>query len=115
MGPLLFNIFLADLFLTFSNKEIANYADDTTPYAVSGNIDDLIASLKKSNDLLQWFDDIFVKSNPEKYHLLLSSCGKIKMEKVDFEIDKNTFFNKCLTAHDQLWAIIEAVVSLTRC
>ena len=37
------------------------------------------------------------------------------MEKVDFEIDKNTFFNKCLTAHDQLWAIIEAAVSLTRC
>ena len=60
MGPFLFNIFLADLFLTFSNKEIANYADDTTPYAVSGNIDDLIASLKKSNDLLKWFDDIFV-------------------------------------------------------
>ena len=61
MGPLLFNIFLADLFLTFSNKEIANYADDTTSYAASGNIDDLIASLKKSNDLLKWFDDIFVK------------------------------------------------------
>ena len=29
--------------------EIANYADDTTLYAVSDNIDDLISSLEKSS------------------------------------------------------------------
>ena len=29
LGPLLFNIFLADLYFTINNKEIANYADDT--------------------------------------------------------------------------------------
>ena len=45
LGPLLFNIILADLFFTLNNTEIANYADDTTPYAVSDNIDGLISSL----------------------------------------------------------------------
>ena len=48
LGPLLFNIILADLFFTL-NTEIANYADDTTPYAVSDNIDYLISSLEKSS------------------------------------------------------------------
>ena len=32
LGALLFNIFLADLFFTLNNIEIANYADDTTIY-----------------------------------------------------------------------------------
>ena len=31
----LLNIFLADLFFAWSNAEISNYTDDTTPYAVS--------------------------------------------------------------------------------
>ena len=61
VGALLFNIFLADLFFTLNNKEIANYADDTTPCAVSNNIDDLISCLENSSkDLLKWFDDNFM-------------------------------------------------------
>ena len=67
MDPLLFNIFLADSFFTLNDRGIANYADDTTPHAVSGNIYDLIASLEKSSiDLLKCFDDNLVKSNPDK-------------------------------------------------
>lgn len=48
LGPLLFNIFMADLLFTLNNIEIANYANGTTPYFVSDNIDDLIISLEKS-------------------------------------------------------------------
>ena len=82
-------MFLADLFFTLNNTEITIYADDTTPYAVSDNIDDLISSLKKSSkDLLKWFDDNLAKSNPDKCHLLISSCEKIKIEIGDFEIRK---------------------------
>ena len=32
LGPLLFNIFICDLFLITDNFEMANYADDTLPY-----------------------------------------------------------------------------------
>ena len=31
-GPLFFNIFIADLFLTVPEIDIASYADDNTPY-----------------------------------------------------------------------------------
>ena len=86
LGPLFFNIFLTDLFFTLNNTEIANYADGTMPYPVSYNIDDLISYLAKSSkDLLKWFDDKLMKSNPDKCFLLVSSCEKIKMEIGDFD------------------------------
>ena len=37
LGPLLFNIFLCNLFLEHENSCYANYADDTTPY-IAANI-----------------------------------------------------------------------------
>ena len=89
--PLLFNIFLADLFFTLNNTEIINYADDTMPYPISDNMDGLLTSLEKpSKDLLKCFDDNFIKSNPDKCHLLVSSCKKIKMEVGDFDIENST-------------------------
>ena len=44
LGPLLFNIFLADFFFTLNNTDFAKYADDSMPYAVCNNTDDLISS-----------------------------------------------------------------------
>ena len=32
LGPLLFNIYLCDLFMFTDNTDIASYADDATPY-----------------------------------------------------------------------------------
>ena len=47
LGPLLFNIFLADLIIIVDSMDIANYADDDTPYATANDIDSLIrVSLK---------------------------------------------------------------------
>ena len=34
LGPLLFNIFVADLFFIVNSMDIANYADGNTPYAI---------------------------------------------------------------------------------
>ena len=37
--PLLFNIFMADLFFIISNIDIASYTDDNTLYIAADNID----------------------------------------------------------------------------
>ena len=50
--PLLFNIFLADLFFIISNIDIASYADDNTPYIAIDNIDDFIKSLEEASAAL---------------------------------------------------------------
>ena len=42
LGPLLLNIFLADLFFIVDDIEIASYADDSTPYVISKDIEEVI-------------------------------------------------------------------------
>ena len=51
-GPLLFNIFLADLFFIGTSTDIANYADDNMPYTTPNDIDSLIASLEEASKSL---------------------------------------------------------------
>ena len=87
MGPLLFNIFLADLFFILNYIDTANYADDNTPYAIADNIDDLIKSLEEaSTALFQWFDSNLIKSNPDKCHLLISSKN-VNVHVCEYEIE----------------------------
>ena len=56
LEPLLFNIFLADLFLIHSDIDIANFADDNTPYLSAKNVEDVIESLERASvSLFRWF------------------------------------------------------------
>ena len=52
LGPLLFNIFLCDLFLIMENIDIASYADDNTPYTTGNSIEEVI---QKSETLQKCF------------------------------------------------------------
>ena len=73
LGPLLFNIFVSDLFSVLSDVEFASYADDNTPYVVKNNIRSVIKSLEKTRvELFEWFSDKQMKANPEKCHFITS-------------------------------------------
>ena len=43
LGPLLFNIFMNDVFFFLNKSNITNFADDTTPYVIE---DDIMEMLK---------------------------------------------------------------------
>ena len=63
LRPMPFNVFLADLFFTVNDINIASYADDNTPYIIADNMDYLITSLEQaSNDLFEWFKNNLLKS-----------------------------------------------------
>ena len=47
LGPLLFNIYMCDLFLCDCESNIINYADDTTLYACEPNMNLVLSKLKK--------------------------------------------------------------------
>ena len=62
LGPIFFNISIADLFFNVFSMDIANYADDNTPYATANDIDSLIASLEEASEsLFTWFDNNLMK------------------------------------------------------
>ena len=71
LGPLLLNIYINDLFLFSGAFNIANYADDSSPYTFSGSIDDVIQKLvSHSRTLIKWYENNYLKPNPDKWHLL---------------------------------------------
>ena len=47
LGPLLFNIFLCDLFFIIDDIDFASYADDNTPYTIGNDMEDVIFKLQK--------------------------------------------------------------------
>ena len=60
---------------------IANYADDNTPYATPSDMDSLIASLEEaSKSLFTWFGNSLMKSDADKCHQLVSSNEKVTIK-----------------------------------
>ena len=70
--------------------DIANFADDNTPFTLANNIFDLIDSLEKaSSSLFKWFKDNLFKGNPDKCHLLVSTNEKTKIKIGEFSIENS--------------------------
>ena len=46
LGPLLFNIFLNNIFLFLKNANLGNYADDSTLYVCNKNLETVISNLR---------------------------------------------------------------------
>ena len=64
LGPLLFNIYINDIFYFTEVTTITNFADDNTLYICDKSIDLVISKLEKdSNNLGQWFKANYFKSN----------------------------------------------------
>ena len=94
LGPLLFNIYISDIFFDINECDIASYADDNTPYNFDFNLDNVISNLEKStNSLLNWFRENHMKANADKCHLLVSSDESCTAKIEDFNI-KNSIEEK---------------------
>ena len=64
LGPLLFSMFLCDLFLFISNSNIASYTNDNTAHCTGQNIRGNWLPWKHS-----WIKNNSIKPNPDKYLL----------------------------------------------
>ena len=88
LGPLLFNIFICDMFYTITGIDFASFADDNSPHVSGQNINEVIELLEEvSQNLSHWFQNNQMKANLDKYHLLLStnetkhlSIGNIRIQ-----------------------------------
>ena len=71
LGPILFNIFLNDIFCFIHNSELYNYADDNTLSYADTDINKLIKTLEEeSKILINWFYINKMKANPEKFQAI---------------------------------------------
>ena len=58
---------LVDLLLIHSDIDIANFADDNTPYLSAKNVEDAIESLEQASvSLFRWFENSILKGNADK-------------------------------------------------
>ena len=72
LGPLLFNIFINDIFFFLHETKIANYADDNSTYAIEKDIMKLLTILETETfSVLNWFRINEMKPNPDKCHLIV--------------------------------------------
>ena len=64
LGPLLFNIYINELFNLTELTDVCNYADDITFHTCDSNLDDLIRRLEHESILaIQWFESNYMKLN----------------------------------------------------
>ena len=71
LGPLLFNIFVNDLFCVIENANLYNYADDNTLSVSHSSIEMVIDMLiKDTKNTMKWFLDNYMQANPEKFQVM---------------------------------------------
>ena len=64
LGPILFNLFLNDLFYISKETDICNYADDNTPYTSDISLDTLMNKLEcATNNAMEWFKNNGMQPN----------------------------------------------------
>ena len=81
LGPLLFNIYICDLFYFLENMNIASYADDNTPYSANETPDMVIKDLENSSSILfKWFDINCMKANSGRSRLLSSHRHELNLK-----------------------------------
>ena len=71
LGPLLFNIYINDLFFQLMKTHPCNFADDTTLSVCGMKIEDLIYDLEDDTlSAIAWYENNFMQLNQSKCHLL---------------------------------------------
>ena len=76
LGPILFNIFINDLFLWIEEASLHNFVDDNTLSAFAKSIRELITILEKDSEIaIKWFSDNGMSVNPDKFHGLIINRG----------------------------------------
>ena len=88
LGPLLFNIYINDIFFLVK-FEMMNFVDDNSLYNTNLSISKVIKNVEKQTiSLIEWYNSNYLKPNPDKWNLVLSDGDPTLSVQVN---DKNIF------------------------
>ena len=92
LGPILFNIFINDIFVFLDKTLLANYADDNTTYGVLKDVMTLLKSLESdTNKVLEWFRFNEMKPNQGKCHLIVADVNHKNYDSKSFVYLEDAF------------------------
>ena len=118
LGPILFIIFIADLFFINNDTDFASCVDDTTPCVCGQTFSEVINFLgSEVTNVLKWFHENGLIANSSESHFLISpyetksiqiqnSCIKASSseELLEIKIDSN------LTFHDHIISLCSKLI-----
>ena len=92
LGPLLFNLFINDIFYNIDVNDICNYADDNTLSVADADINEIIYKMEYKIKILDiWFSDNMLVQNKKKYQFLVIESTKApKRENAVLTVGNNT-------------------------
>ena len=72
--PLLFNIFINDMYMFMDECTLYNYADDNSLSCTAPTIDAVISNLQlDGNRAIEWFNENGMQANPEQLLFLMTT------------------------------------------
>ena len=75
--------------------EFASYADDTTPNTYRQSLNEIIEKLEiDKSKICEWFHHNGFKTNPEKFHFLLSPFVDRPIKTLGSTIKANCFYSR---------------------
>ena len=88
LGPILFNIFINDMFHFIARADLVNYADDNTICSEQPTKQQVVEVLRAELNLaIEWFTRNLMLANPQKFQALFLNC---KEENFTFDLDNVT-------------------------
>ena len=118
LGPLLFNVFINDLFMLIENCVICNFADGNTLYGGGMELSSILGNLKHDTKIiLKWFRINSLKANPGKFQFMIlgkKQCNKVKLKINSIVINESDTVELLGITVDNVLTFIEHTNNLCR-
>ena len=90
LGPILFSIFINDLFYFVDGESLHNFADDNTLSDQADSIGKLVEYLQYLSEVANnWMDQNDVIANPSKFHAILLSKSCTLTDRIPIQVEEN--------------------------